>query len=136
MLQGSPLSVAEVPGTAISVCTCTAVLTYSALSDPHSHCFQWFPRLGGPRGKHPWQGLSSQTGLALTSRLRAGIGQLLPGWRTKNNWQWSKARSYEVKCHMAIIPFPVYSVYTYQLLLTLRKQQTWIWSVLNRPLES
>ena len=29
-------------------------LTYNALSDPHSHCFQWFPRLGGPRGKHPW----------------------------------------------------------------------------------
>ena len=79
MLKGSPLSGAEVPGTAISVCTCTAVLTYSALSDPHSHCFQWFPGLGGPRGKHPWQGLSSQTGLALTSRLRAGIGQLLPG---------------------------------------------------------
>ena len=69
----------KVPGTSISMCTFTAVLTYSALSDPHSHCFQWFPGLGGPRGKHPWQGLSSQTGLALTSRLRAGIGQLLPG---------------------------------------------------------
>ena len=79
MLQGSPLSGAKVPMTLISMCTCTAVLTYSALSDPHSHCFQWFPGLGGPRGKHPWQGLSSQTGLALTSRLRAGIGQLLPG---------------------------------------------------------
>ena len=49
------------------------------LSDPHSHCKQCFPRLGGPRGKHPWQGLSSQTGLALISRLGAGIGQLLPG---------------------------------------------------------
>ena len=69
----------KVPGTSISMCTFTAMLTYSALSDPHSHCFQWFPGLGGPRGKHPWQGLSSQTGLALTSRLRAGIGQLLPG---------------------------------------------------------
>ena len=88
------------------------------LSDPHSHCKQCFPRLGGPRGKHPWQGLSSQTGLALTSRLRAGIGQMLPGWRTKNNWQCFKARLYEVKCHMGIIPFPVYSVYTQQLLST------------------
>ena len=87
----------------------------SALSDPHSHCFQWFPRLGGPRGKHPWQGLSSQTGLALTSRLRAGIGQLLPGWRTKNNWQLYKARLYEIKCHMATIPFPVYSMNSNQL---------------------
>ena len=73
MLQGSPLSGAEVPVTTICVCTCTAVLTYSALSDPHSHCKQCFPRLDGPRGKHPWQGLSIQTGLALTSRLRAGI---------------------------------------------------------------
>ena len=70
---------AEVPGTAISMCTCTASAGLIWLSDPHSHCFQWFPGLGGPRGKHPWQGLSSQTGLALTSRLRAGIGQLLPG---------------------------------------------------------
>ena len=87
MLQGSPLSGAEVPVTTICVCTCTAVLTYSALSDPHSHCKQCFPRLDGPRGKHPWQGLSSQTGLALTSRLRAGIGQLFSVLRLTNNWQ-------------------------------------------------
>ena len=41
-------------------------LTYNALSDPHSHWFQWFPRLGGPRGKHPWltkEKVFSQTGL-------------------------------------------------------------------------
>ena len=67
--------------------TCTAMLTHSALSDPHSHCKQCFPRLGGPRGKHPWQGLSSQSGLALTSRLRAGIGQMFSVWRLTNNWQ-------------------------------------------------
>ena len=29
-----------------------AVLTYSTLGDPHSHCKQCFPGLGGPRGKH------------------------------------------------------------------------------------
>ena len=28
------------------------------LSDPHLHCKQCFPRLDGPRGKYPWQGLS------------------------------------------------------------------------------
>ena len=67
MLQGSPLSSAEVPVTTICVCICPGVLTYSALSDPHSHCKQCFPRLDGLRGKHPWQGLSSQTGLALWS---------------------------------------------------------------------
>ena len=33
------------------------------------------------------QGLSSQTGLALTSRLRAGIGQLFSVLRLTNNWQ-------------------------------------------------
>ena len=99
----------------------SAMLTYNALSDPNSHYFQWFPRLGGPREANK-KNFFSQTGLALTSRLRAGIGQLLPGWRTKNNWQWFKARLYKVKCHMTIIPFPVYSVYTYQLLLSLRKQ--------------
>ena len=38
----------------ISMRTWTVVLTYSVLGDPHSHCFQWFTRLGGPRGKHPW----------------------------------------------------------------------------------
>ena len=100
MLQGSPLSGAEVPVTTICVCTCTAVLTYSALSDPHSHCKQCFPRLDGPRGKHPWQGLSSQTGLALTSRLRAGIGQLLPGRRPTHNWQSSQSLLHNVTSHM------------------------------------
>ena len=41
-------------------------LTYSTLSFPHIHCFQWFPRLDGPRGKHPWltkYNCFSQTGL-------------------------------------------------------------------------
>ena len=47
----------------------SAMLTYNALSDPHSHCFQWFPGLGGPRGKHPWltnKNCFSQTGLEIT----------------------------------------------------------------------
>ena len=108
MLQGSPLSGAEVPVTTICVCTCTAVLTYSALSDPHSHCKQCFPRLDGPRGKHPWQGLSSQTGLALTSRLRAGIGQLLPGRGPTHNWQSSKGSLHNVTSTCRIILFPVW----------------------------
>ena len=61
---------------------------------------QCFPRLDGSRGKHPRQGLSSQTGLALTSRLRAGIGQLLPGRRPTHNWQSSQGLLHNVTSHM------------------------------------
>ena len=44
----------------------TAVLTCSTLNYPHFNCFQWFPRLGVPRGMHPLKrsfSLISQTEL-------------------------------------------------------------------------
>ena len=82
---------AEVPGTAISMCTCTASAGLIWLSGPHSHCFQWFPRLVGPRGNtHGSFIQSDRTGLNQSDR--TGIGQLLPGPRTKNNWQRLKGK--------------------------------------------
>ena len=68
MLKGSRLKDAEVPVTS-KVCVLVHRWPSAREVIPHSHCLQWFPRLGGPRGKHPWQkGLTSQTGLGSNDR--------------------------------------------------------------------
>ena len=60
--------------------------------------------------------------VGFTQSDRTGFNQqnrtVLVSCRTWNNWQRFKESLYEVKSHMVINPFPVYSVYSNQLLST------------------